>query len=64
MAAELSQETQQMFAVMDKYEDGEINIEEAVQLILAFAPIEPKRIREILNGVERDNLIKLSLSKS
>ena len=64
MALDLSQETQQMFAVMDKYEDGEINIEEAVQLILAFAPIEPKRIREILNGVERDNLIKLSLSKS
>lgn len=63
MALDLSQETQQMFAVMDKYEDGEINIEEAVQLILAFAPIEPKRIREILNGVERDNLIKLSLSK-
>lgn len=64
MAAELSQETQQMFTVMDKYEDGEINLEEAVQLILAFAPIEPKKIREILNGIDRDNAINLDLSKS
>ena len=64
MAAELSQETQQMFTVMDKYEDGEINLEEVVQLILAFAPIEPKKIREILNGIDRDNVINLDLSKS
>jgi Ca2+-binding EF-hand superfamily protein len=64
MAAELSQETQQMFTVMDKYEDGEINLEEVVQLILAFAPIEPKKIREILNGIDRDNAINLDLSKS
>jgi len=44
--------------VVDKYEDGDINLEEAVRLIQSFSSIKAQRIREILNGVERENLLK------
>ena len=58
MTEYLSDETQQMLAVVDKYEDGELNLEEAVKMIQKFSPIEKQRIKEILNGVERENLLK------
>ena len=54
----LSEETQQMLAVVDKYEDGELSMEEAVKMIQKFAPLKAQRIKEILNGVERENLLK------
>jgi hypothetical protein len=58
MTEYLSDETQQMLAVVDKYEVGELNMEEAVRLIQSFSSIKAQRIREILNGVERENLLK------
>jgi Ca2+-binding EF-hand superfamily protein len=58
MTEYLSDETQEMLAVVDKYEDGDINLEEAVRLIQSFSSIKAQRIREILNGVERENLLK------
>jgi len=58
MTEYLSDETQEMLAVVDKYEDGDINMEEAVGLIQSFSSIKAQRIREILNGVERENLLK------
>ena len=47
-----------MLAVVDKYEDGELSMEEAVKMIQKFAPLKAQRIKEILNGVERENLLK------
>jgi hypothetical protein len=41
-----------MLSVVDKYEDGELSMEEAVKMIQKFAPLEAQRIKEILNGVE------------
>ena len=58
MTEYLSDETQEMLAVVDKYEDGDINLEEAVRLIQSFSSIKAQRIREILKGVERENLLK------
>ena len=58
MTEYLSDETQEMLAVVDKYEVGELNMEEAVRLIQSFSSIKAQRIREILNGVERENLLK------
>ena len=53
----LSQEAQQIFDVVDKYEDGEINLEEATKMIMACSPLEAENIQNILKGVERENLI-------
>jgi len=64
MTEYLSDETQQMLAVVDKYEDGELNLEEAVKMIQNFSPIGTKRIKEILNGVERENLLKFPAKNS
>ena len=53
----LSQETRQMFDVIDRYETGEINLEQATDMIMACAPLEAENIKNILKGVERENLI-------
>ena len=60
----LSEETQQMLAVVDKYEDGELSMEEAVKMIQKFTPLKAQRIQEILNGVERKNLLKFQQKAS
>jgi len=64
MTEYLSDETQEMLAVVDKYEDGDINLEEAVKMIQYFSSIEEAKIREILNGVERENLLKFPTKNS
>ena len=53
----LSQESQQIFDVMDRYETGEINLEQATEMIMAWAPLEAEKIKNILKGVERENLL-------
>lgn len=60
----LSEETQQMLAVVDKYEDGELSMEEAVKMIQKFTPLKAQRIKEILNGVERKNLLQFQQKAS
>lgn len=64
MTEYLSDETQQMLAVVDKYEDGELSMEEAVKMIQKFTPLKAQRIQEILNGVERKNLLKFQQKAS
>ena len=53
----LSQESQQMFDVMDRYETGEINLEQATEMIMACTSLESEKIKNILKGVERENLL-------
>jgi hypothetical protein len=60
----LSAETQQMFAVMDMYEDGELTMDEAVKKIQTFAPLDKKAVKKILLGMERDNLLKFPAPSS
>jgi len=52
-----SQETRQMFDVVDRYETGEINLEQATEMIMACTPLEAEKIKNILKGVERENLL-------
>jgi len=54
----LSQDTQQMLDVVDQYETGELNLEQATKMIMACAPLlEAEKIKNILMGVERENLL-------
>jgi len=53
----LSQETRQMFDVVDRYETGEINLEHATEMIMACTSLEAEKIKNILKGVERENLL-------
>lgn len=54
----LSQETQQMFDIVDRYETGELNLEQATKMIIACTPqMEAEKIKNILKGVERENLL-------
>jgi len=53
----LSQETRQMFDVVDRYETGEINLEQAIEMIMACTSLESEKIKNILKGVERENLL-------
>ena len=46
-----------MFDVIDRYETGEINLEQATDMIMACAPLEAENIKNILKGVERENLL-------
>ena len=42
----LSQESQQMFDVMDRYETGEINLEQATEMIMAWAHTHVLQLRK------------------
>lgn len=55
---EMSAETQEMLSIMDEYERGEVNLEEAVAKISQYAPLGDNAIAEILMGVERENVLK------
>ena len=55
---ELSNDTQEMLSVVDKYEQGEVNLEEAIAEISQYAQLDDKTIRGILRGVERENIIE------
>ena len=59
----LSQEAQQIFDVVDKYEDGEINLEEATKMIMDRTTLEAEAIKNILMGIERENLINFHEAK-
>lgn len=55
---ELSTESQQMLDIVDQYERGDLNMDEAIVKISDLAPIGDNRIEELLLGVERENVLK------
>ena len=64
MTNEMSQETQDMLTIVDRYESGDLNLEEAIDKISAYAPLGADRIAEILLGVERENILKFPEPRS
>jgi hypothetical protein len=64
MTNEMSQETQDMLNIVDRYESGDLNLEEAIDKISAYAPLGADRIAEILLGVERENILKFPEPRS
>lgn len=64
MTNEMSQETQDMLTIVDQYETGDLNLEEAIEKISAYAPLGADRIAEILLGVERENVLKFPEPRS
>ena len=54
---EFSKETQEMLSVVDEYEQGEVNLEDAVAKISLCTGLDDERIAEILRGVERENVL-------
>ena len=55
---ELSTDSQQMLDIVDQYERGDLNMNEAIVKISDLAPIGDSRIEELLLGVERENVLK------
>jgi hypothetical protein len=64
MTNEISQETQDMLTIVDRYESGDLNLEEAIDKISTYAPLGDDRIAEILLGVERENILKFPEPRS
>lgn len=64
MTNEISQETQDMLTIVDRYESGDLNLEEAIDKISEYAPLGADRIAEILLGVERENVLKFPEPRS
>jgi hypothetical protein len=64
MTNEMSQETQDMLTIVDQYETGDLNLEEAIDKISAYAQLGADRIAEILLGVERENILKFPEPRS
>ena len=55
---EISTDSQQMLDIVDQYERGDLNMNEAIVKISDLAPIGDNRIEELLLGVERENVLK------
>ena len=54
---EYSQETLELFALIDSYAYGELNLEDAISQIHCLTGISHLDMKKILLGVERDNIV-------
>ena len=60
---EYSQETLELFALIDRYADGELNLKEATNKIHSLTGIPHLDMEKILLGVKRENVIHLIEAK-
>jgi hypothetical protein len=56
----LSTDTQDMLAIVDLYEQGSINLDHAVERISSFCTCSAESVKAILEGITRDNVVKLT----
>ena len=56
-APEYSQETLELFALIDSYADGELNLEQTVTRIKNLCGIEPADMKGILYKIDRQNVL-------
>ena len=60
---EYSQETLELFALIDSYADGELNLKEATNKIHSLTGIPHLDMEKILLSVKRENVIHLTEAK-